>query len=330
MSADLARRHGLLGLLVSPLKAAIPREFPPDLARLWHGCAVVRLAGSSRRPSVCMLWRGRPTAVLHVVPWSPEALLGGDGFCGCCTSPLYGPDQGDLGLRPCHTDRVSNDFGGGQGPGLNLNNSATDVFLDVLMLAASDLAHTPWELRFTSWLALHAQELTGRGFAGFELDEADWGKASEHQARQIFVLRVIDSARGGHRWDELGYEPVNCPGFDGDIEDPEGSRSWLLPVSTLMNCASARRGWRSRPVRTPLPAPAPMKRIADQLDVHPEALRTWVKRAETDADARPGTTGQDANRIAELEREVKELRRANAILKSASAFFAAELDRPLR
>ncbi|MEF9904549.1 transposase [Streptomyces sp. P9-A2] len=72
------------------------------------------------------------------------------------------------------------------------------------------------------------------------------------------------------------------------------------------------------------------KRIADQLDVHPEALRTWVKRAETDEGLQPGTTSQDAARIAELKREVKELRRANSILKSASAFFAAELDRPLR
>lgn len=43
-----------------------------------------------------------------------------------------------------------------------------------------------------------------------------------------------------------------------------------------------------------------------------------------------GTTSAEAARIAELEREVKELRRANAILKTASAFFAAELDRPLR
>ncbi|GGL44867.1 transposase [Planomonospora parontospora] len=73
-----------------------------------------------------------------------------------------------------------------------------------------------------------------------------------------------------------------------------------------------------------------IRRIADRLDIHPEALRTWVKRAETDEGLRPGTTSQDAARIAELEREVKELRRANAILKSASAFFAAELDRPLR
>ncbi|RNL73927.1 hypothetical protein EBF04_29880 [Streptomyces sp. I6] len=68
-----------------------------------------------------------------------------------------------------------------------------------------------------------------------------------------------------------------------------------------------------------------IKRIADQLDVHPEALRGWVKRAETDEGIVPGTTSTDAARIAELEREVKELRRANAILKSASAFFAAEL-----
>ena len=73
-----------------------------------------------------------------------------------------------------------------------------------------------------------------------------------------------------------------------------------------------------------------IRRIADQLDVHPEALRTWVKRAETDEGLGEGSTSQDVARIAELEREVKELRRANAILKSASAFFAAELDRPLR
>jgi transposase len=73
-----------------------------------------------------------------------------------------------------------------------------------------------------------------------------------------------------------------------------------------------------------------IKRIADQLDVHPEALRGWVKRAEIDSGVVPGTTSSEAARIAELEREVKELRRANAISKSASAFFAAEPDRPLR
>ena len=62
----------------------------------------------------------------------------------------------------------------------------------------------------------------------------------------------------------------------------------------------------------------------------PEALRTWVKKAQVDGGLRPGTTTDEAQRIKELEKEVRELRRANAILKSASAFFAAELDRPSR
>ncbi|GAB3556276.1 transposase [Spelaeicoccus albus] len=70
-----------------------------------------------------------------------------------------------------------------------------------------------------------------------------------------------------------------------------------------------------------------IRRVAEQLGVHPEALRTWVKRAETDEGLRPGSTSEDEMRIAGLEREVRELRRANQILRSASAFFAAELER---
>ena len=71
-----------------------------------------------------------------------------------------------------------------------------------------------------------------------------------------------------------------------------------------------------------------IKRIADQLGIHPEALRTWVRQAEIDDGVRPGTTTDDTARIAELEREVRELRRANEILKTSAAFFAAaELDR---
>src|SRR5690606_16986770 len=71
-------------------------------------------------------------------------------------------------------------------------------------------------------------------------------------------------------------------------------------------------------------------RIAKQLDLLPETVRKWVRRAEIDEGIRPGTTTDEATRIAELERENRELRRANQILKSASAFFAAELDRPSR
>ena len=60
----------------------------------------------------------------------------------------------------------------------------------------------------------------------------------------------------------------------------------------------------------------------------PQTLLTWVKRQEIDSGVREGTTTADAQRMKELDREVKELRRANEILKVASAFFAqAELDR---
>jgi transposase len=68
--------------------------------------------------------------------------------------------------------------------------------------------------------------------------------------------------------------------------------------------------------------------VAEQLGMHPETLRNWVRQAETDGGVRPGTTTSDAQRLAELEREVRDLRRATHILKTASAFFAVELVRP--
>ena len=71
-----------------------------------------------------------------------------------------------------------------------------------------------------------------------------------------------------------------------------------------------------------------VSRVARQLGIGEQTLRNWVERADIDAGKRPGVTTEDKARIAELEKEVRELRRANAILKSASAFFAAELDRP--
>ena len=81
----------------------------------------------------------------------------------------------------------------------------------------------------------------------------------------------------------------------------------------------------------PATAPGAIKRVADQLGVHPEALRTWVRQAEIDGGVRAGTSTDDAARIAELERENRELKRANEILRTASAFFAAaELDRKLK
>lgn len=70
------------------------------------------------------------------------------------------------------------------------------------------------------------------------------------------------------------------------------------------------------------------RRVGDQLGINPETLRSWVNQAQTDAGDRPGTTSVEAERIKDLEKENRELRRANQILKSASAFFAAELGRP--
>ena len=76
---------------------------------------------------------------------------------------------------------------------------------------------------------------------------------------------------------------------------------------------------------------AAVESIAPKIGCVPQTLLEWVKRADVDAGVRPGVSTADAQRVKELEREVKELRRANEILKVASAFFAqAELDRRLK
>ena len=82
--------------------------------------------------------------------------------------------------------------------------------------------------------------------------------------------------------------------------------------------------------RDPVTRTGALKRIGGQLGINPETLRNWVVQAEVDAGQRPGTSTDDAARLAALERENRELRRANEILRRASAFFAAELDRPCR
>jgi transposase len=66
--------------------------------------------------------------------------------------------------------------------------------------------------------------------------------------------------------------------------------------------------------------------IAEKFGMTTETLRSWVRQAETDGGKRPGVSSAEAERIKDLERENRELRRANEILKAASAFFARELD----
>ncbi len=76
---------------------------------------------------------------------------------------------------------------------------------------------------------------------------------------------------------------------------------------------------------------AAIESIAPKIGCVPQTLNEWVRKHEVDAGARPGVTTDERERVKALEREVKELRRANEILKLASAFFAqAELDRRLK
>ena len=71
-----------------------------------------------------------------------------------------------------------------------------------------------------------------------------------------------------------------------------------------------------------------IRQVATKLGVSTEALRKWRRIAEVDSGARPGMTSVEHAELKRLKKEVAELRRANEILKAASAFFAAELDRP--
>ena len=76
---------------------------------------------------------------------------------------------------------------------------------------------------------------------------------------------------------------------------------------------------------------AAVSAIAPKIGCIPETLRVWVRRAERDSGARDGATSAERDRIKELEREVRQLRQANEILRKASAYFAqAELDRPFK
>jgi transposase len=73
-----------------------------------------------------------------------------------------------------------------------------------------------------------------------------------------------------------------------------------------------------------------VRRVAEQLGYGVESVRSWVRQAEIDDGVRPGMSSSEAERVKDLEQEVRELRRANEILRRAAAFFGAELDRQQR
>ncbi|GAA3146387.1 hypothetical protein ACFQ0X_37190 [Streptomyces rectiviolaceus] len=108
---------------------------------------------------------------------------------------------------------MGNMFHGG-GRSLDLSNSGTAVFIDVLTLAVSDLARSPWDYRFAALLTLQDQNVMGRGAVGFDLEDIDWGRSPRQRAdAKDFVLRVLDLALRHHRWDELDYSPPHAEGY---------------------------------------------------------------------------------------------------------------------
>ena len=87
---------------------------------------------------------------------------------------------------------------------------------------------------------------------------------------------------------------------------------------------------RERAVRMCLESERPIKHVADDLGIHPESLRGWVRQAETDSAGTDGSparlTTDERDRLKALERENRELKKANQILRDASGLFAKELD----
>jgi len=192
-------------------------------------------------------------------------------------------------------------------------------------------------------------------------------EGTTHWSVRAMAKRTGMSPSTVHRtWKGLGYKPHRTETFkfstDPALEDkirdvvglyldpPDGA--FVLSVDEETQIQALDRTQHLLPIASPRQYPPELKRRAirlvlesldrgderqglvtrnaRQLDIGPESLHRWVVQAEIDRGQRAGTTSEDAQRIAELERENRELRRANEILKSASAFFAAELDRPQR
>jgi transposase len=104
-------------------------------------------------------------------------------------------------------------------------------------------------------------------------------------------------------------------------------RGWGHDTTRQISPGAAGAGGQARVEHQDASRWAAICSIAHKFGVSSETLRKWVRRAETDEGSRPGLTSDERERLQTLEREVRELRRANEILKSAAAFFGAELDR---
>ena len=106
----------------------------------------------------------------------------------------------------------------------------------------------------------------------------------------------------------------------------EWSRAGAEEVSNELRERAMRLVQEAREQEPGLSLNAAVKRIGPRVGINPDTLRGWCKQADIDAGRAPGTTSADAARLKELERENRELKRANEILLAASSFFARELD----
>lgn len=160
-----------------------------------------------------------------------------------------------------------------------------------------------------------------------------WVTGIEHgDVSQVPPHRLVGPAVVIDKTAEVANDPDYLLTVD-DVQEWEGTHG-TLPAGWLLYPEELRERAIRMAVdlrRDPETRSGALRRVGDQLGINPETLRNWVSQAEIDEGHRPGVTTEDAKRIAELEREVKELRRANEILKTSAAFFAAaELDRKLK
>ena len=144
----------------------------------------------------------------------------------------------------------------------------------------------------------------------------------EHEVRAHGAAHPPAHDAPGVHVDHEGHVQPALPGRDvGEVRDPQLVR----PIrERAVRMVQEHRG--EYPSLR-----AAIESIASNIGCVPQTLNEWVKRAEIDSGVREGVTTSEAQRVKELEREVKELRRVNEILKLASAFFAqAELDRRIK
>jgi hypothetical protein len=87
-----------------------------------------------------------------------------------------------------------------------MSNGLTSVFFDVMSLAGSALAETPWEQRLAYWIVEHDQTFVGVGCVGFDVADMGW-TAQGFEAQKAFVVKVVDAALARRGWERLRYMP---------------------------------------------------------------------------------------------------------------------------